>query len=121
MKNIATWTCASLCMMATLILIAGVTARADEMAQGTRTVAGEVLKITGTFSVVKGPNGKGVLEVASDTVVVQDDKGQQVALRVSKDTKQDSVIDAGDQIEASVKPDGQIVSIRPAKAEAPRP
>jgi hypothetical protein len=106
-------------MTAGLVLPAGSTSWADDTAQGTHTVAGEVLKISGTFSVVKGPSGKGVLEVASDTVVVQDEKGQQVALRVGKDTKQDGVIDAGDKIEASVGPDDKIVSIRSTKpAEA---
>jgi hypothetical protein len=85
-------------------------------AQQTRTISGEVLKITGTFSLVKGPNGKGVLDVASDTVVLQEDSGQQVALRIGKDTKQDGIIDAGDKVEASVGPDGQIISIRSSTA-----
>jgi hypothetical protein len=80
-----------------------------------RTVTGEVLKISGSFTVVKGPNGKGALDVISDTVVIQNEAGQEVALRVSKETKQDGVIDAGDKIEASVAPDGHIISIRPAK------
>jgi hypothetical protein len=87
--------------------------------QSPRTVTGEVLKITGTFAVVKGPQGKGALDVISDTVVIQDEAGQQVALRVNRETKQDGVIDAGDKVEASVAPDGHIISIRPAKTERP--
>jgi hypothetical protein len=86
-----------------------------EDGQSPRTVTGEVLKITGTFAVVKGPNGKGALDVISDTVVIQNEVGQQVALRVSRETKQDGVIDAGDKVEASVAPDGHIISIRPAE------
>lgn len=90
--------------------------------QSPRTVTGEVLKITGTFAVVKGPHGKGALDVISDTVVIQDEAGQQVALRVNRDTKQDGVIDAGDKVEASVAPDGHIISIRPMQpAQAIRP
>jgi hypothetical protein len=93
-----------------------------EDGQGLRTVTGEVLKISGSFAVVKGPNGKGMLDVASDTVILQQEGGRQVALRVSRETKQEGVIDAGDKVEASVAPDGHIVSIRPAQpAQTPRP
>jgi hypothetical protein len=108
--------------LATVLLLAGVAPASADEGQPARTVSGEVLKITGTFALVKGPNGKGVLDVASDTVVVQEEGGQQVALRVGKDTKQAGIIDAGDRIEASVGPDGQIISIRSAKApQAQRP
>jgi hypothetical protein len=106
------------CLSIASLFTVPVTVWADNTAvQGMRTITGEVLRITGTFAVVKGPSGKGVLEVASDTVLVQDDAGQQVALRVGKDTKQDGVIDAGDKIEASVGPDGKIISIRSKTAQ----
>jgi len=116
MKLLAAFT--YLTISAAALVMAASTGWASDAPSGTRTVAGEVLKISGTFAVVKGPSGKGVLEVASDTVIVQDDKGQQVALRVGKDTKQDGVIDAGDHIEASVGPDDRIISIR-SKSSSP--
>ena len=104
-----------------LLLTIGSPAWSDSGTAETRVIAGEVLKISGTFAVVKGPTGKGVLEVASDTVLVQDEAGKQVALRVGKETKQDGVIDAGDKIEASVRPDGQIISIRSTKGNDAQP
>jgi hypothetical protein len=117
MNGMAKITRVSLGLVAAILTTAVAAVSAEEA----RTISGEVLKITGTFSLVKGPNGKGVLDVASDAVVVQEDGGQQVALRVGKDTKQDGIIDAGDKIEASVSPNGDVISIRAAKDAAPRP
>lgn len=56
-----------------------------------------------------------VLKVDGDFVVVKDDKGKETRLQTGKDTKVFGAHKVGERIRAEYTPDGQMLSVKPAK------
>jgi hypothetical protein len=57
-----------------------------------------------------------VLKVEKDSLVVKDSSGKEIRLRTGKDAKIQGSHKVGDSIRAEFTPEGEVLSIRPAKA-----
>jgi len=57
-----------------------------------------------------------VLKVEKDSLVVKDSSGKEIRLRMGKDAKIQGSHKVGDSVKAVFTPEGEVLSIKPAKA-----
>lgn len=89
---------------------------AEPLPSESTTVKGEVLMITGVFHLRRDDQGREVLDAKDEIYVVREETGYQVPVIVDEKTKidLDQRVSTGDEIEATLSPDGHAVLIKPA-------
>ncbi|MGH7205448.1 MAG: hypothetical protein ACREI2_04485 [Nitrospiraceae bacterium] len=89
---------------------------AELLTSESTTVTGEVLEITGTFYLTQDAQGREVFDAKDEIYVVREETGNEVPVHVDEKTKVDldRRVSTGDEIEATLSPDGHAVLIKPA-------
>ena len=76
------------------------------------TVTGEVSAVEGEFRMAKDHRGEDILKMVDKSYVVMTPTGQQIELKLTRDTKVPMRANPGDRIEAKITEKGQTLSVK---------
>jgi hypothetical protein len=76
-----------------------------------KTVRGEVSAVVGEFHMAKNSHGEDILQMVDKSYVITTPAGQEIPLKLSRDTKVPTRANPGDRIEARISDRGQILSV----------
>jgi hypothetical protein len=77
-----------------------------------KTVTGQVSAVEGEFHMEKDYRGEDVLKMVDKSYLVTTPTGQQIELKLTRETKVPARANPGDRIEAQVTEKGQILSVK---------
>lgn len=76
-----------------------------------KTVRGEVSAVEGEFHLEKNPRGEDVLKIVDKSYVVTTPAGQEIHLKLTRETKVPTRANLGDRVEATISDKGQTLSV----------
>jgi len=76
-----------------------------------KTVRGEVAMVEGEFHMAKNSLGEDILKMVDKSYVITTSTGQEIQLKLSRDTKVPTRANPGDRIEAKISDKGQTLSV----------
>ena len=76
-----------------------------------KTVIGQVSAVEGEFHMAKNSLGEDILKMVDKSYVVTTPAGQEIQLKLSRDTKVPTRANPGDRIEAKISDRGQTLSV----------
>jgi hypothetical protein len=76
-----------------------------------KTVVGKVSAVEGEFHMAKNSLGEDILKMVDKSYVITTPTGQDIQLKLSRDTKVPIRANPGDQIEAKISDRGQTLSV----------
>jgi hypothetical protein len=76
-----------------------------------KTVIGEVSAVEGEFHMAKNSLGEDILKMVDKSYVITTPTGQEIQLKLSRDTKVPTRANPGDRIEAEISDRGQTLSV----------
>jgi hypothetical protein len=96
-----------------MMLFNAITAEAEAPAPSTslRTVTGEVSAVEGEFHMAKNARGEDILKMVDKSYVVTTPTGQEIHLKLTRETKVPARANPGDRVEAKITDKGQTLSV----------
>jgi hypothetical protein len=88
------------------------TIQAQVQSGSPKTVTGQVSAVEGEFHMEKDPRGADILKMVDRSYLVTTPTGQQIELKLTRDTKVPARANPGDRIEAKITEKGQTLSVR---------
>jgi hypothetical protein len=76
-----------------------------------KIVIGEVSAVEGEFHMAKNSRGEDILKMVDKSYVITTPTGQEIQLKLSRDTKVPTRANPGDRIEAKISDRGQTLSV----------
>ncbi len=76
-----------------------------------QTVRGKVSAVEGEFHMQKNSRGEDILEIVDKSYIVTTPAGQEIHLKLTRETKVPTRANLGDRIEATISGKGQILSV----------
>jgi len=111
--------CITACRTALTALVLGVvsllcvpTIRAQTLSAPPKTVTGQVSAVEGEFHMEKDYRGEDILKMVDKSYIVTTPTGQQVELKLTRETKVPARANPGDRIEAKITEKGQTLSVK---------
>ena len=101
----------SLSVVTTLFAATLVGAQSQLGSPSSKTVKGEVSAVEGEFHMAKNSLGEDILKMVDKSYVIITPTGQEIELKLSRDTKVPARANPGDRIEAKISDRGQILSV----------
>ena len=101
----------SLSVVTTLFAATMVGAQSQLGSPSSKTVVGKVSAVEGEFHMAKNSLGEDILKMVDKSYVITTPTGQEIQLKLSRDTKVPARANPGDQIEAKISDRGQILSV----------
>ena len=95
----------------TTLFAATIEAQSQVGSLSSQTVRGEVSAVEGEFHMAKNSLGEDTLKMVDKSYVITTPTGQEIQLKLSRDTKVPARANPGDQIEAKISDRGQILSV----------
>ncbi|HET9846227.1 MAG TPA: hypothetical protein VFQ02_10760 [Nitrospira sp.] len=77
-----------------------------------KTVTGQVAAVEGEFHMTKDYRGEDILKMIDKSYIVTTPTGQQIELKVTRETKVPTRANPGDLIEAKITEKGQTLSVK---------
>ena len=77
-----------------------------------KTVTGQVSAVEGEFHMTKDYRGEDILKMVDKSYIVTTPTGQQIELKLTRETKVHSRANPGDRIEAKITEKGQTLSVK---------
>ncbi len=100
----------SLSVMTTLFA-ATIEAQSQVGSLSSQTVRGEVSAVEGEFHMAKNSQGEDILQMVDKSYVITTPTGQEIPLKLSRDTKVPTRANPGDRIEAKISDRGNTLSV----------
>ena len=101
----------SLSVVTPLFATRMVVAQAQLGSPSSKTVVGTVSVVEGEFHMAKNSLGEDILKMVDKSYVITTPTGQDIQVKLSRDTKVPARANPGDQIEAKISDRGQILSV----------
>jgi len=101
----------SLTVVATLFAATMTEAQSQLGSPSSKTVIGEVSAVEGEFHMAKNSLGEDILKMVDKSYVITTPTGQEIQLKLSRDTKVPTRANPGDRIEAKISDRGQTLSV----------
>ena len=101
----------SLSVVTTLFAATMIEAQSQLGSPSSKTVKGEVSAVEGEFHMAKNARGEDILKMVDKSYVITTPTGQEIQLKLSRDTKVPTRANPGDRIEAKISDRGQILSV----------
>ena len=101
----------SLSVVTTLFAATLVGAQSQLGSPSSETVVGKVSSVEGEFHMAKNSLGEDILKMVDKSYVITTPTGQEIELKLSRDTKVPARANPGDRIEAKISDRGQILSV----------
>jgi len=76
-----------------------------------QTVTGQVSEVEGEFRIAKDSRGEDVLKLVDTSYVIITRTGQEIHLKLTRETKVPARANPGDRIEATISNEGQTLSV----------
>ena len=83
----------------------------SQSGSSSKTVRGEVSAVEGEFHMAKNSLGEDILKMVDKSYVITTPTGQEIQLKLSRDTKVPTRANPGDRIEAKISDRGQTLSV----------
>ena len=101
----------SLSVVTTLFATTMVGAQSQLGSPSSKTVVGKVSVVEGEFHMAKNSLGEDILKMVDKSYVITTPTGQEIQLKLSRDTKVPARANPGDRIEAQISDRGQTLSV----------
>ena len=101
----------SLSVVTTLVAATMVGAQSQLGSPSSKTVMGKVSAVEGEFHMAKNSLGEDILKMVDKSYVITTPTGQEIQLKLSRDTKVPTRANPGDRIEAQISDRGQTLSV----------
>ena len=88
-----------------------VEAQSQSGSSSSKTIVGEVTAVDGEFHMAKTPLGEDILKIVDKSYVIITPTGEEIQLRLSRDTKAPARANPGDRVEAKISDRGQTLSV----------
>jgi len=96
-----------------LVVVSLLAAPTIQAQSGTpKTVTGQVSAVEGEFHMTKDNRGEDVLKMVDKSYIVTTPTGQQIELKLTRETKVPTRANPGDLIEAKITEKGQTLSVK---------
>ena len=83
----------------------------EAQSPSSNTVRGEVSAVEGEFHMAKNSQGEDILQMVDKSYVITTPTGQEIPLKLSRDTKVPTRANPGDRIEAKISDRGNTLSV----------
>ena len=93
-------------------LLSAPTIQAQTQSGTAKTVTGEVSVVEGEFHMEKDNRGEDILKMVDKSYIVTTPMGQQIELKLTRETKVPMRANPGDRIEARITEKGQTLSVK---------
>ena len=93
-------------------LLSAPTIQAQVPSGSSKTVTGQVSAVEGVFHMEKDYRGEDILKMVDRSYIVTTPTGQQIELKLTRETKVPARANPGDRIEAKVTEKGQTLSVK---------
>lgn len=97
--------------VATTLFAATIEAPSKSGSPTSKTVRGEVSVVEGEFHMAKNSQGEDILQMVDKSYVITTPTGQEIPLKLSRDTKVPTRANPGDRVEAKISDRGQTLSV----------
>jgi len=101
----------SLSVVSTLFDATMVGAQSQLGSPSSKTVVGEITAVDGEFHMAKNPLGEDILKIVDKSYVITTPTGEEIQLKLSRDTKVPTRANPGDRVEAKISDRGQTLSV----------
>jgi len=101
----------SLSVLTPLFAVTMVVAQSQLESPSSKTVVGTVSAVEGEFHMAKNSLGEDILKMVDKSYVITTPTGQDIQLKLSRDTKVPTRANPGDQIEAKISDRGHTLSV----------
>lgn len=109
---IACRTALSAMCLSVVSLLSAPTIQAQLQSGTSTTVTGRVSAVEGVFHMEKDSRGEDILNIVDKSYIVTTPKGQQIELKLTRETKVPTRANPGDRIEATITEKGQTLSVK---------
>ena len=93
-------------------LLSAATIHAQLQSVSPKTVTGQVSEVEGEFHMTKDSRGEDILKMVDKSYIVTTPTGQQIELKLTRETKVPARANPGDRIEAKITEKGQTLSVK---------
>jgi hypothetical protein len=93
-------------------LLSPPTIQAQLQSVSSKTVTGQVSAVEGEFHMAKDKRGEDILKMVDKSYIVTTPTGQQIELKLTRETKVPARANPGDRIEAKITEKGQTLSVK---------
>ena len=93
-------------------LLGAPTIQAQSQSATPKTVTGQVSAVEGEFHMEKDYRGEDVLKMVDKSYIITTPIGQQIELKLTRETKVPTRANPGDRIEAKITEKGQTLSVK---------
>jgi len=107
----AVMTLISLSVATALFAATRIEAQSQVGSPSSKTIRGEVAAVEGEFHMAKNSLGEDILKMVDKSYVITTPTGQEIQLKLSRDTKVPTRANPGDRIEAKISDRGQTLSV----------
>jgi hypothetical protein len=98
--------------LAVFSLLSVPTIHAQHQSAPPKTVTGQVSAVEGEFHMTKDLRGEDILKMVDKSYIVTTPTGQQIELKLTRETKVPARANPGDRIEAKITEKGQTLSVK---------
>ena len=77
-----------------------------------RTVTGQVSSVDGEFHMAKDARGEDILKMVDKAYIITTPAGQEIQLKLTRETKVPARANPGDRVEAKISEEGQTLSVK---------
>jgi hypothetical protein len=102
-------TAMSLCVVS---LLSAPTIQAQDQSGTPKIVTGQVSAVEGEFRMAKDDRGEDILKMVDKSYIITTPTGQQIELKLTRETKVPTRANPGDLIEAKITEKGQTLSVK---------
>ena len=98
--------------LAVVSFLSAPTIHAQLQSVSPKTVTGQVSAVEGVFHMEKDYRGEDILKMVDKSYIVTTPTGQQIELKLTRETKVPARANPGDRIEAKITEKGQTLSVK---------
>jgi hypothetical protein len=99
-------------MSLAVVSLSAQTVHAQLQSASPKTVTGQVSAVEGEFHMAKDYRGEDILKMVDKSYIVTTSTGQQIELKLTRETKVPARANPGDRIEAKITEKGQTLSVK---------
>ncbi|HKY70688.1 MAG TPA: hypothetical protein VJL88_02110 [Nitrospira sp.] len=102
----------SLAVASLLVAATSIEARSQSELPSSKTVTGQVSAVEGEFHMAKDARGEETLRMVDKAYIITTPAGQEIQLKLTRETKVPTRANPGDRVEAKISQQGQTLSVR---------
>jgi hypothetical protein len=108
----ATLTAMSLAVAILFVAAPSIEARSQSELPSPQTVTGQVSAVDGEFHMAKDARGEETLKMVDKAYIITTSTGQEIQLKLTRETKVPTRANPGDRVEAKISQQGQTLSVQ---------